>query len=296
MDVDSNGSDTVSTATDEAVNVRATRNRGSRSRSRKQSPALQPTSTDSLTTVSSSSLASVPTASTSAAGSTTAALSPTSSSVPPAPSSITASISGLSSPASSSFSPATVTSSFLLSSLPSIPPPYFASADAIVDRLDFYILQLHLNQKTIAYLTSLPLTTVSQLIRRVYKPWPTHDQPLTAAASAGSAFIAVVALLWWLDGMLSSVVRSRVSNVHDTWNLAFLSSLTVSGLSRERLNVWLDGKTVNPLHDRQWIDEIAMKEFGVTQESVVREWEKVRGAALAAGATEAAGAVGGTAG
>ena len=291
MEVDSNGADSVIAATDAVTNVRSTRNGGRRnSRSRRQSPALKPATTDDQPDVATSDLssslqASAPSPNTLAASSPTAstAFSTAASTSAASPSTSSAVVSSAASPTSSTSSLASLTSSFLLSALPSVPPPYFTSADAIVDRLDFYILQLHLSQKTVALLTSLPLTTVSQLIRHVYKPWPTPEQqPLAASAAAGSptaVFVVVVALLWWLDGMLSGVVRARVGNVHDTCNLAFLSSLTVSGLSRERLNVWLDGKTANPLHDRQWIDEIAVKEFGVTQEAVVREWEKARIAA-----------------
>ena len=302
MDVDSAGTDSVTTGADEVTNVRATRNGGSRNnRGRRQSPALRPTISESQAALTPSSLASLPSSSsTSPLTSAAASLAPFSamplssllSSSPSTPSSVTAPSSASSGTATQS-SPATA--SFLVTSLPSVPPAYFTSADAILDRLDFYLLQLHLSQKTVAHFTTLPLTTVSQLIRRVYKPWPTDEQPLTPATTTGpsAVFVVVVALLWWLDGMLSGVVRGRVGNVHDTCNLAFLSSLTVSGLSRERLNVWLDGKTSNPLHDRQWIDEIAIKEFGVTQEAVLREWEKMRGVTTTgAGTTETAGGTG----
>ena len=306
MDVDSNGADHMPTVADEPLNTKGTRNGGRRnSRSRRRSPALRASTTNSHASVTPSSLASLPSSSSSspspisAAGSSPATTSAlvASSTASPAPSTappITAS-SPVSSSSSSLSSPAASLPSFLLSSLPTISSPYFTSADAIIDRLDFYILQLRLSQKTLAHLTTVPLTTISQLIRRVYKPWPTDEQPLSTNSTGSSGvFVVVVALLWWLDGMVSGVVRGRVSNVHDTCNLAFLSSLTVSGLSRERLNVWLDGKTVNPLHDRQWIDEIAIKEFGVTQETVVREWEKVRGAAATVnGTTEVVGGSGG---
>ena len=304
MEVDSNGADSgTATVTDETVNVKGTRNGGRNSRGRKQSPALRPTIGDPQTAVTSSSLASLPSSLPTATSASTmfssASTSSTSSSAPSTPSfGAAAPFSAASSPSSSSSSSPCAGSSFLLSSLPVIPATYFTSADSVIDRLDFYIVQLHLSQKSVAHLTSLPLTTVSQLIRRVYKPWPTDDQPLTgtssSTASTSAAFVAVVALLWWLDGMLSGLVRGRVGNVHDTCNLAFLSSLTVSGLSRERLNVWLDGKTTNPLYDRQWIDGIAIKEFSVTQEVVMKEWDKTKEATAmtTAGATEAATAGG----
>ena len=292
MEVDSNGAYPITPAIDEVVNVRGTRRGGSRSsRGRRQSPALKPADSDSqaavmqaaLSLLPSSSLSSSESSPSSATASSTLPLSATPSSPTPS-STITSSSLSLAAPSPSP--PVVFSSSPLLSSLSSISPAYFSSADAIIDRLDFYILQLHLSQKTVAHLTTLPLTTVSQLIRRVYKPWPTDEQPLVASAASPSAVFALLAaLLWWLDGMLSGLVRGRVGNVHDTCNLAFLSSLTVSGLSRERLNVWLDGKTANPLHDRQWIDEIAVKEFGVTQEAVLKEWERTRGAAVSTGGT-----------
>ena len=139
-----------------------------------------------------------------------------------------------------------------------LPASYLNSPpDDVAERVDFFLTQLRLSQKQLAALCGLPLSTLSQVVRRVYKPWPDDASPPLYAAP--SPFLALLSFLHAVDGALAGLVRPRLSEVHDADNLRFLSSLTVSGISRDRLNVWMDAKTANPMQDRQWIDQIASK-------------------------------------
>ena len=182
-------------------------------------------------------------------------------------------------PTSAPSSPSSSSSSVSSSSSPSLPPSYaLSSADDAANRLDWLTGQLHLSQKSVASLSQIPPPVLSQIVRRVYRP-PAAAAPPSSSASSSSPLSLLLLFLHRLDSLLSSLVRPRLLLVHDADNLRFLSSLTVAGISRSALTAWLEGKSTNPMQDRQWIDEMAIREFSITQETIVREWERGAGAA-----------------